>query len=110
MMGQLNRSSSYTRPRSSTTAALALRVEAQEKPSPLPCTDSSPQCIQHLGNLAVDGSLEIRVLDKAIEYQKKKMWSSWLNADGFNPVAVGFRLLRNMIGGGDRAAFSPFRH
>jgi hypothetical protein len=83
---------------------LWVRVEAQQKPSPLPCTDPSPQCIQQIGDLAVAGSLEIRTLDKAIEYQKRKMWSSWLNADGFNPVAVGFRVLRNVIGGGDRAA------
>ena len=80
------------------------RVEAQEKPSSLPCTDTSPQCIQKLGDLAVAGSLEIQNLDKAIKYQTKKMWSSWLNADGFNPMAVGFRVLRNVIGGGDRAA------
>jgi hypothetical protein len=83
---------------------LSGRAEAQEKLSPLPCSDPSPQCIQQLGDLAVAGSLEIRTLNKAIEYQKKKMWSSWLNADGFNPVAVGFRVLRNVIGGGDRAA------
>lgn len=82
---------------------LAARVEAQDKDVTLPCTDPSPQCIQQLGDLALAGSLEIKTLDEAIKYQKKKMWSSWLNADGFNPVAVGFRVLRNVIGGGDRA-------
>ena len=78
-------------------------ANAQEKQLSLPCTEPSPQCIQQLGDLAVAGSLEIKTLDKAIEYHKRKAWSSWLNADGFNPVAVGFRILRNAIGGGDRA-------
>lgn len=79
-------------------------ANAQEKPSALPCTDPSPQCIQQLGDLSVAGSLEIKTLNKAIEYQKRKAWSSWINADGFNLVAVGFRVLRSVIGGGDRAA------
>ena len=36
--------------------------------------------------------------------QKKKLWTSWLNADGLNPVAIGLRIARNVAGGGDRAA------
>src|SRR5262249_15279600 len=30
--------------------------------------------------------------------------SSWLNADGLNPLRVGFRIMRNVMGGGDVAA------
>ncbi len=70
----------------------------------LPCTDSSPTCLQMLGDIAVQNSREIAVLAQAIKLQKKKLWISWLNADGLHPVAIGLRLARNIAGGGDRAA------
>jgi hypothetical protein len=84
--------------------ALTARAEAQDQSALLPCTDPSPQCVQQLANLAIAGNLEIRTLDRAIEYQRRRMWSSWLNADGFNPISAGLRVIRNVIGGGDRAA------
>ena len=70
----------------------------------LPCTDSSPVCLTTLSHLAVQNSREIAVLEKAIQLQKKKLWTSWLNADGLNPLAIGLRIARNVAGGGDRAA------
>jgi multidrug resistance efflux pump len=54
--------------------------------------------------LAVRNSREIAVLEQAIALQKKKLWTSWLNADGLNPLAIGLRIARNIAGGGDRAA------
>ncbi|MBX3279706.1 MAG: hypothetical protein KF868_17010 [Acidobacteria bacterium] len=84
--------------------ALTAHADAQEKSALLPCTDPSPQCVQQLGDLAIAGNLEIRTLDRAIEYQRRRMWSSWLNADGFNPISAGLRVIRNVVGGGDRAA------
>jgi hypothetical protein len=53
--------------------------------------------------LAVQNNREIAVLEQAIALQKKKLWTSWLNADGLNPLAVGLRIARNIAGGGDRA-------
>jgi Outer membrane efflux protein len=70
----------------------------------LPCQDSSPACLQTLGDLAVQHSREITVMEQAIQLQKKKLWTSWLNADGLNPLAIGLRIARNLAGGGDRAA------
>lgn len=70
----------------------------------LPCLDSSPVCLQTLSDLAVQNSREIAVLDQAITLQKKKLWTSWLNADGWHPFAIGLRIARNLAGGGDRAA------
>ena len=69
----------------------------------LPCLSSAPTCLQALGNLAVQNSREIAVLEQAITLQKKKLWTSWLNADGLNPLAIGLRIARNVAGGGDRA-------
>lgn len=70
----------------------------------LPCQDSSPACLHTLGDLAVRHNLEIRTLDHAIQLAKKKQWTTWLNADGLNPIAMGLRIVRNVAGGGDRAA------
>lgn len=70
----------------------------------LPCQDSSPTCLQTLGDIAVKNSRELAVLQKAITLQKKKLWTSWLHADGLNPMAIGLRMVRNIAGGGDRAA------
>ncbi len=44
------------------------------------------------------------VLVQAIKLQKKKLWTSWLHAEGLNPIAIGLRIARNTAGGGDRAA------
>jgi hypothetical protein len=52
----------------------------------------------------VQNSREFAVLDQAIQLQKKKLWTSWLNTDGLNPIAIGLRITRNIVGGGDRAA------
>jgi hypothetical protein len=52
----------------------------------------------------VQNSREIAVLEQAIAVQKKKRWTSWLNAEGLNPLAIGLRIARNVAGGGDRAA------
>jgi hypothetical protein len=70
----------------------------------LPCQNSSPACLRTLGDVAVRNNLEIRTLDQAIQLTKKKQWTTWLNADGLNPLAIGLRIARNMAGGGDRAA------
>lgn len=70
----------------------------------LPCSDSSPTCLQTLGDLAVQNSREIAVLKQAIALQKKKLWTSWLSADGWHPLAIGLHIARNLAGGGDRAA------
>jgi hypothetical protein len=72
--------------------------------SHLPCTDSSPTCLAMLGDLAVQNSREMAVVKQAIALQKKKLWTSWLQADGLNPFAIGLRIARNIAGGGDRAA------
>ncbi len=69
----------------------------------LPCQDSSPTCLTTLSHLAVQNSREIAVLEKAIQLQKKKLWTSWLSAEGLNLIAIGLRIARNVVGGGDRA-------
>jgi hypothetical protein len=70
----------------------------------LPCTDSSPTCLNALSDLAVQNSRELVVLEQAIQLQKKTLWTNWLSADGLNPLAIGLRIVRNVAGGGDRAA------
>jgi hypothetical protein len=70
----------------------------------LPCSDSSAECLRRLGDLAAENCLELRVITQALAYQRRKLWTSWLNADGLNPLAVGLRVARNLAGGGDRAA------
>ena len=70
----------------------------------LPCASRSAECVRMLSDLALKNSAELRTLDQAIAYQKRRGWSSWLNADGLNPLGVGFRILRNVAGGGDVAA------
>ena len=70
----------------------------------LPCSDSSAECLRRLGDLAVENCLELGVIDRALAYQRRKLGTSWLNADGLNPVAVALRVTRNLAGGGDRAA------
>ncbi|HZN11509.1 MAG TPA: metal-dependent hydrolase, partial [Blastocatellia bacterium] len=70
----------------------------------LPCSDSSAECLRRLGDLAVENCLELRVISQTLAYQRRKLWTSWLNADGLNPLAVGLRVARNLAGGGDRAA------
>src|SRR5262245_64546759 len=67
----------------------------------LPCASRSAECAHMLSDLALKNSAELRTLDQAIAYQKRRGWSSWLNADGLNPLGVGFRLLRNVAGGAD---------
>jgi hypothetical protein len=84
--------------------SLMATVEAQTKPTSLPCSDSSAACLTLLANLAVKNSMEILIVDRALAYQRRKVWTSWLNADGLNPLAVGLRIARNIAGGGDRAA------
>ena len=69
-----------------------------------PCSDSSAECLRRLGDLAVENCLELRVIDRALAYQRRKLWTSWLSADGLNPLAVALRVTRNLAGGGDRAA------
>ena len=39
----------------------------------LPCADTSAECARLLGYLAVAGSLEIRTLDRALAYQRRKL-------------------------------------
>jgi hypothetical protein len=52
----------------------------------------------------VQNSQEIAVLEQAIQWQKKKLWTNWLSADGLNPLAIALRITRNVAGGGERAA------
>ena len=54
--------------------------------------------------MAIQNNREIAVLQQAIQLQKKKLWTNWLNAEGLNPLAIGLRITRNLVGGGDRAA------
>jgi hypothetical protein len=70
----------------------------------LPCSDSSAECLRRLGDLAAENSAELRVISQALAYQRRKLWTSWLSADGLNPLAVSLRVARNLAGGGDRAA------
>jgi hypothetical protein len=70
----------------------------------LPCSDSSAECLRRLGDLAIANNPEMKVIDQALAYQRRKVWTSWLNADGLNPLAMGLRVARNLAGGGDRAA------
>jgi hypothetical protein len=70
----------------------------------LPCSDSSAECLRRLGDLAAENCAELRVISQALAYQRRKLWTSWFNADGLNPLAVGLRVARNLAGGGDRAA------
>jgi hypothetical protein len=65
---------------------------------------TEPDCLRTLGDVAVTNNLEIRTLDQAIQLAKKKQWTTWMNADGLNPIAMGLRIARNVAGGGDRAA------
>lgn len=80
------------------------QAPTRDWPSGLPCSDSSPGCLKQLGDLAAAHSPELQILDRALAYQRRKTWTSWLNADGLNPLAVGLRVARNLAGGGDMAA------
>jgi len=53
----------------------------------LPCASRSAECVRMLSDLALKNSAELRTLDQAIAYQKRRGWSSWLNADGLNPLS-----------------------
>lgn len=96
-----------------TAAELDTKSSAPQSPSfqspisnlqSLPCLSSEADCLRTLGDAAVTNNLEIRTLDQAIQLAKKKQWTTWLNADGLNPIAMGLRIARNVAGGGDRAA------
>jgi hypothetical protein len=77
-------------------------------PNPLPCFDSSKQCVEELTEAAVSNSPELKLLGekitiveqqlellgKRIEYSKKRSWTSYITID---PV----KLLQNIFGGGD---------
>lgn len=88
---------------SSIVSSWAASAKAQTPPA-LPCSTASAECAARLSALAINNSIEIKTLDEAIKYQRKRRWSSWMNADGLNPLAVGFRIARNVAGGGDVAA------
>jgi hypothetical protein len=74
----------------------------------LPCTDSSPECVQQLTEAAVSNSPQLKLLGekitiieqqlellgKRIEYSRKRSWTSYITID---PV----KLLQNIFGGGD---------
>jgi hypothetical protein len=74
----------------------------------LPCTDSSPECVQQLTEVAVSNSPQLKLLGekitiveqqlellgKRIEYSRKRSWTSYITID---PV----KLLQNIFGGGD---------
>src|SRR5262249_25735055 len=77
---------------------------AEAQTPKLPCATTSAECVAMLGDLAVSNSLELQTLNRAIAFQQKKVWTAWMNADGWNPLAVGMRFARNLVGGGDRAA------
>lgn len=70
----------------------------------LPCQEMTSVCINTLTELAVEGRAEILVLNRAIELQKRRLWTSWITVDAANPLSMGLRLIRNLAGGGDRAA------
>jgi hypothetical protein len=97
------RSSALSEAQSSALLAPALKSPISNLQS-LPCLSSEPDCLRTLGDFAVTNNLEIRTLDQAIQLAKKKQWTTWLNADGLNPIAMGLRIARNVAGGGDRAA------
>lgn len=83
---------------------LCLTLAARAQSETLPCTSATVECVALLSDQAVTDSPELRTLDQAIEYQRRRGWSSRMNADGLNPVAVVFRVARNVVGGGDVAA------
>jgi len=87
----------------SIASSLAAVAHAQT-PAALPCSAASAECARLLADLAIKHNIEIKTLDEAIKYQRARRWSSWMNADGLNPLAVGFRVARNITGGGDVAA------
>ena len=70
----------------------------------LPCREMTSVCINTLIELAVEGRAEILVLNRAIELQRRRLWTSWITVDAANPLSMGLRLIRNLAGGGDRAA------
>jgi hypothetical protein len=70
----------------------------------LPCLTSEPDCLQILGDLAVHNNRELALLEQTLRLQKKKLWTNWLSADGLNPLTISLRVIRNLVGGGERAA------
>jgi outer membrane protein TolC len=76
--------------------------------NPLPCMDSSPECVQQLTEAAVSNSPQLKLLGekitiieqqlellgKRIEYSRKRSWTSYITID---PV----KLIQNIFGGGD---------
>jgi outer membrane protein TolC len=52
----------------------------------------------------VKNSLELATLAQATKFGRSKLWTTWLTADGLNPLSMGLRLARNIAGGSDRAA------
>jgi hypothetical protein len=86
---------------------------------PLPCLDSSPECVEQLTNAAIAHSNELKTIDDRIEllnrrlglaeeginYGESKLWTNYIPDSGnsFNPVAIinPFSWIKNLLGGGD---------
>jgi hypothetical protein len=90
------------------TDQLPLPADNSPIQTPLPCLDSSPECVQQLTESAIVNSPELKLLGekitiveqqlellgKRIEYSGKRSWTSYITID---PV----KLLQNIFGGGD---------
>ena len=70
----------------------------------LPCSEMNVSCVDRLVGQAAERRREIVVIEKAIELQRRKLWTTWITADAANPLSMGLRLIRNIAGGGDRGA------
>jgi hypothetical protein len=79
-------------------------LQKSNVPATLPCTDSTPACIERVVDLAILERPELVVLDNSIALQKRKLWTTWISTDGLHPVTIAFRIARNLAGGGDHAA------
>lgn len=85
-----------------------LPVESEPSPNPLPCLNSSPECISQLTEAAITNSSKLKNLDdrialinqrlelmaQRIDHAKDKRWTSYITID---PV----KLIQNIFGGGD---------
>ncbi|MGC9506030.1 TolC family protein [Baaleninema sp.] len=79
---------------------------------PLPCLDSSTECIDQLTEAAIERSRELEVIDRRIaisteqqqlyldraDHHRNRRWTAWL----VNPISAPFDFAANIFGGGQR--------
>jgi hypothetical protein len=86
--------------------------------TPLPCLNSSPQCIEALTQHAIANSPELKTLEtqtnlldqrlkvasESIDYANAKLWTNYLpSGTSLNPISLinPFAWIKNLAGGGD---------